>query len=144
MYWYCLILPLQLLTLHEKYGKTEHMEPSSHLSTFSRPSTYTTTLGGYPSLSSTLLPPYTSSPYSLSTHLPTPTSTTSLEPFKLTFSLPSSNSSLTTSSERATLTNSGRLPQLSSSTDEHTGESTHTCAHTNKHSACHYIHVCSL
>ncbi|CAI8036937.1 hypothetical protein GBAR_LOCUS20688 [Geodia barretti] len=68
-------LERQLLSLRDQYGHPE----TSHPSTFTRPSTYTSTLGGYPSFSSTLLPPYTSSsPYSLSTslstHLPPSTS----------------------------------------------------------------------
>jgi hypothetical protein len=125
-------LERQLLSVRDKYGHPE----TSHPSTFTRPSTYTSTLGGYPSFSSTLIPPYTSSsPYSLSTslstHLPPSTSGLSLEPFKLSFSLPSSSPSPPTTdhlrplpdSERAALptsTGSSSHPLPSSSADEHT------------------------
>ncbi|CAI8036938.1 hypothetical protein GBAR_LOCUS20688, partial [Geodia barretti] len=122
-------LERQLLSLRDKYGHPE----TSHPSTFTRPSTYTSTLGGYPSFSSTLLPPYTSSsPYSLSTSLSThlPPST-SLEPFKLSsHCLFLASSPPTTDhlrplpdSERAALptsTGSFSHPLPSSSTDEHT------------------------
>ena len=100
---------------------------TSPLSLYTRPSSYTSTLGGYSSHSSTLLPPSLSSPLtSLSTQLPKP----SLEPFKLTFSLPSSSPSIyssstmsVTESEKAIIvpSSTGAYPLSATTTDEHTG-----------------------
>ena len=104
---------------------------TSPLSLYTRPSSYTSTLGGYSSHSSTLLPPslppsLTSPLTSLSTQLPKP----SLEPFKLTFSLPSSSPSIyssstmsVTESEKAIIvpSSTGAYPLSATTTDEHTG-----------------------
>ena len=126
---------LQLLSLREQLGDTGHSladkittSPLS-LSTYTHPSSYPTTLGAYPSLSSTL-PPYTTSshkyPPSLSS-LPHSTPP-SLEPFKLTFSLPSSSSSATSSSLAVSVPGSdgaavpsGPSAHPATTTDEYTG-----------------------
>ena len=139
-------LPLQLLSLREQsedLGHTLLGKPSApSLSTYTRPFSHTSTLGGYPSLSSTL-PPFTTSyksPYSLSSLSTLPPSTlppstlppstfspstfspstlppstsVSLEPFKLTFSLPSSSSSSSTATAAASVPDSGRAALPSS------------------------------
>lgn len=129
-------IPLQLLSLREKSGDSGHdvghQSSSLSLSTSSRPFSYTTTLGGYSSLSSTL-PPYPSSSLSLrplpvsslSTASLPPTSSPSLEPFKLTFSLPSAAGSDQTALP-SSITSSPD-PSLAVNTDETTG--TCTCVH---------------
>ena len=112
-------LPLsQVLSLRDQLresgsGTDGHLpgslsQPSLSLSSYSRPSSYTTSLGGYPSLSSTL-PPYPSSlpPLSTSTlpaypsSLPPLSSAPSLEPFKLSFSLPSASATTSVSATSA-------------------------------------------
>ena len=134
------LLFLQVLSLCEQLGDTGHSladkittSPLS-FSTYTHPSSSLTTLGAYPSLSSTLSPHTTPLKYPPSLSSLPRSTPPSLEPFKLTFSLPSSSSSTTSSSRSLAVSvpgsdgaavPSGPSAHPATGTDEHRYRSTY-------------------